>query len=81
MACSMAAPSATERVNGPTVSREWESGKTPDRLTTPYVGFMPTRPQAAAGSRMEPPVSLQSAPGTMPAATTDPDPDDDPPQI
>ena len=35
---------------------------------------MPTMPQAAAGMRMEPPVSDPSAPNIMPAATATPDP-------
>src|SRR5712691_13377179 len=53
---------------------------TPVRLTRPYVGLSPTIPQHAAGSRMEPPVSVPSAPRTSPAATAAPDPLLDPPE-
>jgi hypothetical protein len=40
---------------------------------------MPTTPQAAAGSRIEPPVSEPSAPNVMRAATEAPEPLDEPP--
>ncbi|MNL38734.1 hypothetical protein D3C87_1609690 [compost metagenome] len=40
---------------------------------------MPTMPQKAAGWRMEPPVSLPVASGTMPAATAAAEPPDEPP--
>ena len=36
-------------------------------------------PQSAAGSRIEPPVSVPSAPGVSPAATAAPDPLEEPP--
>jgi hypothetical protein len=42
---------------------------------------MPTTPQHAAGWRIEPPVSLPSAAGTMPAATAAADPPDEPPAM
>ena len=38
-------------------------------------------PQNAAGSRIEPPASVPSAPRQSPAATAAPDPLDDPPVI
>ena len=60
-------------------SHEWESGIAPYLLTRPKVGFIPARPQAAAGSRTDPPVSEPSAPNARPAATAAPDPDDEPP--
>src|SRR5580658_10272184 len=45
----------------------------------PYVGLKPTTPQNAAGSRIEPPVSLPKPSGAMPAATAALDPPDEPP--
>ena len=45
----------------------------------PYVGFMPTTPQNAAGWRMEPPVSLPRENGASSAATHAAEPPDDPP--
>ena len=51
------------------------------RLTRVWVGLMPTRPLAAAGRRTEPPVSDPSAPNTRRAATADPDPLDEPPEM
>ena len=45
----------------------------------PRDGLRPTRPQAAAGMRMEPPPSLAWAMGTTPAATSAADPPLEPP--
>src|SRR5580693_8877987 len=45
----------------------------------PYVGFIPTTPHRAAGWRIDPPVSLPSPIGTMPAATAAADPPEEPP--
>ena len=47
----------------------------------PRVGLSPTRPQAELGIRMEPPPSLAWAAGTIPAATTEADPPEDPPAV
>jgi hypothetical protein len=47
----------------------------------PYEGFMPNRPENAAGIRVEPPPSLAVAAGTSPAATAAADPPDDPPGV
>src|SRR5262249_27919409 len=47
----------------------------------PNVGLMPATPQSAAGIRMEPPVSLATAPGTRQAATAAADPPLEPPQM
>src|SRR5690606_19850356 len=44
----------------------------------PRLGFSPNRPADAAGPRIEPPPSLACASGTMPAATADAAPPDDP---
>ena len=60
-------------------SSDHDSGITPARLTRPYVGLSPTTPQQAAGSRIEPPVSLPSVPRTNPAATAAAEPLDEPP--
>src|SRR6056297_1889473 len=79
MALVISAASRTVRVSGPTVSSVPDSANTPERPISPAVGFNPTSPQAAAGNRIEPPVSDPSAAGTAPAATAAPEPDDDPP--
>src|SRR5215208_1893863 len=42
-------------------------------------GLRPTRPQHAAGMRIDPPPSLACANGTTPAATKQADPPDEPP--
>src|SRR5580704_2101107 len=47
-------------------------------LIRPRVGFSPTSPQAAAGSRMDPPPSLACATGVSSAATAAQDPPLDP---
>ena len=43
--------------------------------------FSPTRPQQAAGIRIEPPPSLACANGSMPDATAAAEPPDDPPGV
>src|ERR1700682_5780851 len=70
----MIAQSSTVHVIGPHVSNVYEFGSTPWRLMSPYVGLSPTPPHSAAGWRMEPPVSVPSAPSTNPAATAAPEP-------
>ncbi len=45
----------------------------------PIVGFSPTMLPNAAGTRPEPAVSVPSANGTIPAATAQPEPEDEPP--
>ena len=67
------------RVSGPTWSSDHDSGIAPARLTRSYVGLSPTTPQQAAGSLMEPPVSLPSAPTVNPAATAAAEPLLEPP--
>ena len=57
----MAAQPATDRAIGPTVSKLGASGKTPSAGTSPHVGLKPTTPQHAAGSRIEPALSVPSA--------------------
>src|ERR1700733_10469659 len=51
------AASATVRVIGPVVSWRRVMGTTPTPLTSPTVGFRPTRPFSDAGARIEPSVS------------------------
>ena len=47
----------------------------------PWLGFMPTRPEKAAGMRVDPPPSLAVAIGTSPAATAAADPPLEPPGV
>lgn len=61
--------SSTRCASTPTSSIEGDSGNTPASLTRPCEGLKPTRPHSADGTRTEPPVSVPSATGTMPAAT------------
>ena len=53
--------------------RRWSS--------TPGVGFTPTIPHSAAGTRPDPAVSVPSANGTSPVATTTAEPELDPPAM
>src|SRR6476659_1726253 len=48
---------------------------------SPRLGFSPTRPLHPAGMRIDPPPSFAPAAGTMPAATADADPPDEPPGV
>src|SRR5262245_12220945 len=77
---SSSAASRTVRVIGPTWSFDHDRAIAPARLTRPYVGLSPTMPQQAAGRRMDPPVSVPSAPTARPAATAAPEPLLDPPE-
>src|SRR5262245_33043593 len=47
----------------------------------PRVAFRPTRPQKAAGKRVEPPPSEDMLIGVTPAATSAPEPPDEPPAV
>src|SRR6185436_3836924 len=71
----------TLRQSGPTWSNEGDSGNTPRALTRPDVGFNPTIPQNAAGSRTEPPVSVPIAAKHMPVATAAAEPPEEPPAM
>ncbi len=53
--------------------------RVPRADTLPRVGFSPTMLPNAAGTRPDPAVSVPSANGTMPAATAQAEPDDEPP--
>ncbi len=61
------------------MSKLGASGQTPSTLTRPSVVLSPTTPQHAAGTRIEPPVSLPSATSASPSATATAEPLDDPP--
>ena len=72
--------SATVRVSIPSIP----SGESPSSGASemrPRLGFSPTRPQQAAGIRIEPPPSLPWATGTMPAATAAAAPPEEPPGV
>jgi hypothetical protein len=56
-------------------------GTRPLVLQRPLLGFSPTRPFSAAGTRPDPAVSVPSAKATSPAATATADPELDPPLI
>ena len=79
IAPSISAASSTVRARGPTWSRDQASGKTPRRLTRPSVGLRPTTPHAAAGMRIEPPVSVPTESAHRPAASAAPPPPLEPP--
>ena len=64
-ACTSTAWSSAVRVRKPATSRLGAKAITPDRGYVWRVGFMPTRPQAAAGWRIEPPVSVPVAATAM----------------
>src|SRR5690625_4821043 len=79
MSSCNAAASAAVRACGPIWSNDEAIAINPYRDTEPYVGFVPTVPVNAAGSRIEPPVSLPSAHGAINAATAAAGPPPDPP--
>ena len=81
IAFSSSAASSTVRAIGPTVSNDHASGVTPRRLTRPSVGLSPTTPQAPAGMRIEPPVSVPSETAHRPAASAAPLPPLEPPGL
>src|SRR6476469_7043491 len=65
---------------GPTVSRCAGSiGMTPSMGTTPCVVFNPTTPHQAAGTRIEPAVSVPKATSAIPLATATAEPQLEPP--
>src|SRR6185437_2816043 len=79
-ASSAAAVSQTLFVTTPSIERPLvASAVSGPWLMRPRVAFRPTRPQAEAGIRIEPPPSVACAMGTMPAATAPADPPEEPP--
>src|ERR671914_1206389 len=72
------AASATLRAIGPAVSWLCAMGITPERLTRPSVGLIPTMPHADAGQTIEPSVSVPTASGARFADTAAPEPELEP---
>src|SRR5690625_5028379 len=68
----------TLRARGPIVSIVQASGIDPRALTIPELGRSPHTPVTAAGFRIDPPVSVPNAKGTMPLATATAEPPLDP---
>ena len=77
-ACKIAQQSTLLAI-GPAESSERESGTVPASDTVAAVGLKPVRPQKADGMRIEPPVSVPSAPAAMSSATVTAPPEVDPP--
>src|SRR6478735_6817310 len=69
----------TSRTKTPTVSSVGENGITPATEISPCDGRQPQMPQLLAGTRTLPPVSVPSAKSTIPHATADAEPFDEPP--
>mgnify|MGYP000272846267 CR=1 FL=1 len=81
VASSMAALSRTVRLTTWWTEKPMAPSVTSQIGVRSRVTFMPTRPQLAAGMRIEPPPSLAWAAGRMPAATAAAAPPDDPPGV
>src|SRR3954471_14933905 len=81
MAESKSAAPRTSWAKGPTWSSELAKAITPYRETRPQVGLMPTVAVSDAGWRIDPPVSVPSAPGTSRGETAAALPPDDPPGV
>src|ERR1700722_7087184 len=69
-------PTTPSKANGPT-----EVGKCPVAGMRPGVGFTPQIPLKCAGTRIEPPPSLQPPPADNPAAIAAASPPLDPPGV
>jgi hypothetical protein len=63
----------------PTVSKEGAKGLTPATEILSWLGRIPKIPQLLEGTLTEPPVSVPRAKSTIPQATAEADPQDDPP--
>src|SRR5437868_14893622 len=74
-----AAASATVSANTDTTSSVRHAGTTPAIGTEPGVGFSPTMLLKPAGTRPDPAVSVPSANGASPRATTEAEPELEPP--
>src|SRR5438876_7251096 len=74
MACRTSIASSTERVIGPSLSRDQQSVIAPVRGTRPKVGRRPVTPQRIDGETMLPSVSLPMLNPTQPAAVAAPAP-------
>ena len=71
--------SATVMAKIEIVSSVRQAGTTPVADNAPSVGFSPTMPFSAAGTRPEPAVSVPSANAAMPRATATAEPEEEPP--
>ncbi|MPN10789.1 hypothetical protein SDC9_158086 [bioreactor metagenome] len=78
MTCAL---SATVHASTPMQSSVRQAGTKPVPLTAPGVGLSPTIWLKPAGTRPDPAVSVDSANGTMPRATTEAEPELEPPDI
>src|SRR5262245_17199885 len=74
MTDSTAAASVTLRVIGPAVPCSAEIGTTPERLTRPSVGLIPTSELAPDGQTIDPSVSVPMVTVARLAAAAAPDP-------
>src|SRR3954468_1821666 len=79
MICKIAAQSSAVRAIGPILSIVKHSAIAPVRGTRPYVGRNPLTLQNAAGTVIDPHVSVPMAKPTMPSPTAAPAPLLDPP--
>src|SRR5262245_4489630 len=79
MASRAAAVSRTDRLTTLRTTRPAQASFSGALVWRPLDGLSPTRPQALAGMRMDPPPSPAWARGTRPAATAAADPPLDPP--
>ena len=80
VASSRAAQSRTLRVTTCSMAMPFQSSPKSGPLgVRPRLGLSPTRPQADAGMRIEPPPSLAWPAGAMPAATAAAEPPLEPP--
>ena len=77
---SARALSATFRASTPMQSSVRQAGTKPVPLTAPGVGLSPTIWLNPAGTRPEPAVSVDRANGTSPRATTEAEPELEPPE-
>jgi hypothetical protein len=68
-------------VNQPAVSQVGAKGTASAIQGSPGLSRRPKRPQKAAGTRTDPPVSVPSASGTIPAATAAAEPLLEPPVV
>src|SRR5947209_19964185 len=75
------AASRRVRVIGPSTDSVGQPRKPGIFGTSPKVGLWPTIPQKHAGIRIEPPPSVPTDRGAIPAATAAPDPPLEPPGV
>src|SRR5688572_2721355 len=71
MASSRQATSTVERRSGPPMSCVWDIGMIPARLRSPGVALRPTRLFIAAGTRIDPTVSVPRLAAAKLAATAE----------